>query len=412
MHERHWISPGALGFAQLSHGASWVLLAYVAVRAGINLSAPALAWIHLVALGWFSTAALAILIHVIPAFTDLEWSYEPLARWALAPFALGVVFFVAAWLIAPSRIAFGGAVITMALAGYLFAASTTLLKGRRLLGTERVVSGALELTLGLLAATAALGVVMLMTLAGAAPSSWLMWMPAVHATAGFYGWLSLLVFGVSVRTIRPIAGVSSRFRWIHIAVGALMPAGMAVVATGLALGARSVEKLGAVCLAFAVAAYVFDLGATLSRATVPHRPPQAFIAAALGWLVVSSVLGGGILLGAPWQNAYGFIFLIGWVGQIVNAHMFHIGVRLIATIYRGDDDETLPAELLDARLSWSAFGGMQAAVALCGWGLLRASPAYVASGAIVGFLAWCAIAGNLVVARSRAARPSVIVSLV
>jgi hypothetical protein len=402
---RRWIPPGALVFAQASHGASWLLLAFIATRPGMETSGPDIAWIHLVALGWFSIAALGILIHVIPTFTDLRWSYEPLARWALLPFGAGVVVFAGSWLLAPSALALGAAILIIALAGYFFAAATTLWKGRDAPRAERAIARALALTLLLLAITASLGGLMTLALAGAAPAAWLAKLPAVHAILGFFGWLSLLIFGVSIRTIRPISGGGSRFKWIHVGVGTLVLTGIIVLTLALATGARSIEWLGAACLALAVAAYIFDIADALRRATVPHRPPQAFIAAALGWLALSSLMGAGVLAGANWRSAFAFTFLVGWVGQMVNAHVFHIGVRLIATVYRGDDDETRPQALLDGRLSWSAFGGMQVAVALCACGLLFFAPTFVTAGAVVGFLAWCAMVANLGVAHSRAKLP-------
>jgi uncharacterized membrane protein SirB2 len=402
---RRWIPPGALIFAQASHGASWLLLAFIATRGGFESSGPAIAWVHLVALGWFSMSALGILIHVIPTFTDLPWSYEPLARWALLPFGGGVVVFAGSWFLAPSGLALGAAILIVGLAGYLFAAAMTLSKAHRAPRTERAIARALALTLLMFAITASLGGLMMLALVGAAPVSWLTRLPAVHANLGFFGWLSLLIFGVSVRTIRPISGGGSRFRWIHVSVATLALAGIVVLTLGLATGARSAEWLGAACLGLAVTAYIVDMADALRRATVPHRPPQAFVAAALAWLTLASVMGAGVLAGSNWRGAFAFTFLVGWVGQMVNAHVFHIGVRLIATVYRGDYDETRPHALLEGRLSWLAFGSMQVAVGLCASGLLLSASNLVTAGAVAGFLSWCAIVANLGVARSRAKLP-------
>lgn len=107
----------------------------------------------------------------------------------------------------------------------------------------------------------------------------------------------------------------------------------------------------------------------LQRATTPHRPPQAFIAAAIIWLLVTVGVGAAVLAGRPLALAYGFLLLIGWIGQIVNTHTLHLGTHVIAIAYRGDEDETRPRDLLDMRLSWTSFGLFQAAVALAAWGL-------------------------------------------
>jgi hypothetical protein len=403
---KRWIPPGALVFAQAAHGASWLLLAAVATGVGLGPSGPALAWIHLVALGWFSMAALGILVHVIPTFTDVAWSYESLARRALLAFGAGVVLFTVSWFFAPTGLALGAAVLIVALAAYFFAAGATLRKALRAPGTERAIAGALALTLLFFAITASLGALMALALAGALPGSLLARLPAVHADLGIFGWLSLLIFGVSLGTIRPIAGGRSRFRRLHVAAGALAVAGTIALAVGLAFGARSVEWLGSACLTLAVAGYIVDMSDALASASVPHRPPQAFVTAALVWLAVAACIGAGVLAGANWSGAFAFTLLIGWIGQMVNAHVFHIGVRLIATVYRGEEDETRPVALLDGRLSWAAFGGMQIAVASCASGFLLVAPTLVAAGACIGFVAWSAMAANLVVARSRALRPT------
>lgn len=127
------------------------------------------------------------------------------------------------------------------------------------------------------------------------------------------------------------------------------------------------------------------------------------MAAALTWLAVAIALGAGVLFGQPWQAAYVFVLLMGWVAHMVDAHIFHIGVRLLSTIYRGEDDETRPIELLDPRLAWLAFALFQLAVAAMTAGLLVPSKAACAAGAATGFLAWLVTMSAMLAAR-RAAR--------
>ncbi|HYL27477.1 MAG TPA: hypothetical protein VEW74_06545, partial [Candidatus Nitrosotalea sp.] len=90
-----------------------------------------------------------------------------------------------------------------------------------------------------------------------------------------------------------------------------------------------------------------------------------------------------------------FVMLAGWVGQFVNAHVFHIGVRLIATIYRGDDDETRPQELLDPRWSWCVFIAFQIAVAAIAAGLVLDNPPIAIGGAAAGLFGWLAMITTL-----------------
>jgi hypothetical protein len=95
--------------------------------------------------------------------------------------------------------------------------------------------------------------------------------------------------------------------------------------------------------------------------------------------------------------------LAGWAGQLVNGHILHIGVRLIATMSRGDDDETEPRELLDARRPWFAFAAMQIAVTLVTAGLLAQLGTFAAAGAAIGLMGWLTLMSALAAARQRAA---------
>lgn len=400
---RHWIPPGTLLFAQLAHGASWAIVAWAALAGPVwTLDGTAIAWIHTVALGWATTTALAVLMHVIPQFADVRWRFELLARRSVVAFGTGVVLFVAAALARPASLAIGAALMVLALLAYLFAALATLQQALRGERVERAIARALATTLLSLLLAALAGAGLAAMLSGYPTPAWIAALPAAHADLGIFGWLSLLIFGVSARTVRPIAGCKSRFGFIHIAVGSLCVLGVALLAIGLAAVPALVWP-GALLVALGALAYVFDLADILRRASVPHRVPQAFLAAGAAWLLVGLALGAGVLAGQPWQLAYGFVLLAGWVGQMIDAHVYHIGVRLLLTIYRGDDDETRPNAVLDARLSWTSFAAFQLAIACAAAGLLAHSGAALGAAAALGLFGWAATIANLAVARSRAA---------
>ena len=84
--------------------------------------------------------------------------------------------------------------------------------------------------------------------------------------------------------------------------------------------------------------------------------------------------------------------------------MHHVGIRLIATIVRGDDDETRPDELLAAPLSWAAFALFQAAVAAGAAALVIPAPSLLCTAGFAGLAGWCAFAANVSVAGRRSAR--------
>ncbi|MGZ3497013.1 MAG: hypothetical protein ACXWNK_05875 [Vulcanimicrobiaceae bacterium] len=400
---RHWIPPGALFAGQIAHGLSWVLLAWIAVRGAIDaVTLPALAWIHVVALGWFTLVALAVLFQVIPGFTDVRWRGETIARWSLAGLGAGVAFFVAALLWRPVSIEAAAGLVFVSLGVYIATAFATLSQAANVERTERAIARAFAITLAVLLLTALAGLALASLLAGRTLPAWIAALPAVHAHLGIFGWLSLLVFGISARTVRVITGDRSRFPVIHIIVGSCALLGTFLLAIGLGIQATAVTWIGGAVFALAALAYAFDVLDALRRASVPHRPPQAFMLAAISWLVVSLVLGAGVLLGQSWQLAYGFALLIGWIGQMVNAHIYHIGVRLIATMYRGDEDETQPQVLLTPMLSWASFVLFQAAVVFGIAGLAQPNRSAVAASACCGLVGWLSAIANLVSARRRA----------
>lgn len=400
---RYWIPPGALFFAQFAHGVSWAILLWAAIaRPSWTLDGIAIAWIHTVALGWATTTALAVLIHVIPQFTDTRWQFETLARRSVVAFGAGVVLFVAAALLRPTSLAAGAAVMLLALLAYLFAALLTLRQALRGERVERAIARAFGATLLFLLLTALAGTALAAMLSGYTMPAWIAALPAAHADLGMYGWLSLLIFGVSARTVRPIAGHKSRFPIVHVAVGSLCLAGVVLLAIGLS-AVPVLAWPGALLVALGALAYAIDLCDIVRRATVPHRVPQAFLLAGAAWLLAGIALGAGTLAGHPWQLAYGFVLLGGWAGQTIDAHVYHIGVRLLLTIYRGDDDETRPQTVLDARLSWLSFLAFQLAIASGAAGLLARSAPALAAGAALGLCGWILMLGNLAVARERAA---------
>jgi hypothetical protein len=400
---RHWIPPVALTAGQLAHGASWILLLVMALHRPLALGAPALGWLHLVALGWLTMTALTILVHVIPGFTDATWKGERIARGALFVFEVAVIVLVFAfWTGATAVLPWAGTLIVLALAWYLVPAIRTLATAFAGPKTEAAIARALLITLGSLFITALLGAALAWALAVGGPAPLLSSGPTIHASFGMIGWLTVLVMGVSTRTVRPISGARSRRPWAHIAAGGCEIGGVLLFAVGLTLRTPAVEWIGVLAVVLGALVYVTDLLDILLRATVAHRPPQAFMGVAAGWLVAGLALSVGAAAGSPWGAAAVFVLLVGWLGQMVNGHLYHIGIRLIATIARGDDDETRPGELLMAPLSWASFALFQIAVAGGACALVLTWSSLLAGAASAGICAWIATSANAAIAVRRA----------
>lgn len=406
MQRRHWIPPLGLAFGQLCQGASWILGIWIALRVGVGtISLPEIAWVHLVALGWLTTTALSILLHAIPAFLEVRWRSETIARAALFIFGAAVVALVVAMLIAPSALLPVTIALGSLLTIYLATAWATLVPAFRSSDRiDRAVARAFASTLLLLFVAMLLGVASSSLFSTPSPYAWIVRLPPAHAGIALFGWLTLLIYGVSARTLRPITGNRSRRPVLHILSGTATLVGALLLAAGAGATIGWLAILGGVFIALGAAAYVADVTFVLLGATVTYRLSQCFIAAALFWLLCALSFGGGVLTGRPWEAPFVFLMLAGWAGQMVNGHIFHIGVRLIATIYRGDEDETEPRELLHPRQPWGAFVAMQFAVAVVAYGLAARNDAVTAAGGAIGTFGWLATIVALAHARTAARR--------
>lgn len=398
---RHWIPPAALVYAQLAHGLSWGIVLWSAWSGAFENAFYGFAWIHTVALAWITMAALAVLLHALPNFIDAEWPGETSARWALVGYGAGVALLIFGFLDHPNVLPAAGSLILAALLVYLATAFGTIARAMRGERVQRAVARAFSITFAFLLATAIIGFGLAWLLGGHPVPAFVATLPAAHANLGILGWLTLLVFGVSMRTLRPISGGATRMRWMHIVTGTFAFAGVPLIAAGVS-SAHVLAWIGGALVVIAALGYALDVFDILIRARNPHRPPQAFVAAGVLWFLASLAAGGGVLAGKPWEEAYVFMLLMGWIGQFVNAHLHHIGIRLISTVFRGEEDETRPQELLEARLSWFTFFVFQAAIGIVVAALMYHSAGLAARGAIFGLIAWIAMLFNIIVAALRA----------
>lgn len=403
---RPWIPPASLIVGQLAHGLSWLLLVFTAWPATPGLGMASLAWIHMVALGWLTMTALGVLVHVIPGFMDVEWRLEGLARWSLLPYGIGVAGLVAGFALAwPGAIALGGTLVALGLAGYMVPAVTTILSFKATPTLKTPFKTGFLSVLGSLAIAAVLGVTMAWALAGAPWPGALVHLPPIHAILAGGGWLSLLIFGVSTRTIFPVTGRRRTKLPLHVLVSTGFTVGATVLVLGLVPGLAhpALRWVGLGLVAIAAASYLIDMGRLVYRAPNDHKPPIAYVASTLVYLAATVVIGLAVNAGrAEWQAPLAFVALVGWMGLSVNGYLHHIGIRLLATMARGEDDDTRPGELLNPRLSWIAFGFQQAAVLGGTLLLLAGAGQWLPVAGTCGLLGWLFMMLNLRSAWGRA----------
>lgn len=397
---RHWIPPGAIVFGFVSIGLAWALLYSLSRKqlAGQDIPLPGgLGFIHLAGLAGITMIAMGISFHVLPAFSGIRWRWENLARWSLVPVGLGAWTMVLGFVSGKSAILSVGVPLAgtglLIWLGIFFLSIYSHSKDHPLPETVWILMGPVFF----LAATGALGILMGEAITGNPifPGT-LDHIPSVHAMFALFGWLTFLVVGVSSRTIMPIAGARSLHPSLRIATSILLASGLVLFSGGVLGSSTQAYETGTIFILAGILIYIADLGPLLLEARNPHRIPQLFLASSLGYLLGACIVGGGIVLeNRPWKEALVFLMLMGWLTQAVVAHLHHIGIRLIATIVRGDLDQTAPALILKHTFSTTSFFLLQGALLSGSIGFLMKDPETLKIGALMGIAAWLTIAANI-----------------
>jgi len=385
---RFWIPPIPLAAGIAFQCLAWSLVLVHAVHPSFGIE---LAWVHAVALGWLTVVALAVLLHVIPGFTDLAWRAEDVARGTVlvicvAAFALVFSFATST----PGGVAFAGGALAVAVVLYASLALWTL-GGRAPDRRSAAIARALGMVIAALAVTALLGGQLSLGYAWADVR--LMTVAPSHALLGIVAWLTVLVTGVSTRTFRPMLGTQSRWPAAHVITGAGLFVG-SIIAAVAAPWSPMLLRAGVLLAAVGALAYIADAADILRRTPNPNHAARAFVSASVTWLAIATALAIAASWGAPVARAAIVIGLAGWIGQMVNAHIHHLGVRVVSTFIAGDDDETRPWTLLAPALSWTAFVAGQIAVASTALRSMGASAAFAWVGGTAGLLCILAIVLN------------------
>lgn len=403
MRSGDWIPKENLIAANVFAGLSWPALGWLAISGSEPGSLRSFGWIHLVALGWLTLAALSVLLHVIGAFLGVKWVAQNVARWALHFFTVSVAILVAGFFIQDTANIEGGTILVFAaLCMYLVPTFMTISRAMRVGPRERVVGRAFLITLSVLFIVAVLGTAFGLALKGRVNPSVLVALPKAHAVLGIAAWLSALVFGVSARTMRAITGVVSRAGVVHVASSGFLLLGAILYTIAMAGAWSGLAPLGGALLCAGALLYAFDLLDILRRRRHANPAAQLFVVASDVWLLACVALGAGILAGKSWGAALTFLALAGWLGQMVNGHIFHIGIRLLITFLRGDDDETRPWLVINQPLALVSWALSQAAIVLGTIGLIsNVDENMLLYAAICGTLGWIAMSATVLLAYVR-----------
>jgi hypothetical protein len=388
MKPRFWIPPIPLVAGILFQVLAWCFVLVHAVFPSFGIE---LAWVHAVALGWLTVVALAVLLHVVPGFTDLAWRAEGVARGTVLVVCVAALALVVSFAAStPAGVAFAGIVLAAAIILYATLALWTL-SGSAPDRRSATIARGLGMAVVALAVTALLGGQL--SLGYAWSDARLLAGAPSHAVLGIAAWLTMLATGVSSRTFRPLLGAQSRWPKAHVISGGSLLVG-SILAAATAPWSLDLFRAGLIIASAGVLAYVIDAADILRRAQTPHRAARAFVTASIVWLTTATALALAASWGAPVGRAAIVVALAGWLGQMVNAHLHHLGIRVVATYILGAEDETRPWTLLVPAWSWAALVTAQVAVLCTALRALGAPATFAWLGGGAGLLCMLAILAN------------------
>ncbi|MDF2764495.1 MAG: hypothetical protein K0S81_1489 [Rhodospirillales bacterium] len=362
------------------HGLAWLSLAAAAewVPGFAGGLGPPLAALHLVTLGVLAMVAVGASLQLLPVALRAPMPLPVAARAVHLLLVAGVP--VLAWGMASGRVlplSLGGVAVSSGLALFAALAAAALARAR---GSSLVIAHVWT-ALACLLALALLGLALL----GDFVHGWLpdrAALAAVHLAIATYGFLGLLIMGLS-QILVPMFALApnppARPGWIALGLAAF---GVALAGAGWFL-AGAIAGLAAALLHTSLMALVL-------RRRARRRLGPSFVLIGLGWamLPASLVLGAGLAFGIlPRGFAPIFVLVLvgGWLLSTVLGVLMRI-LPFLATLHAAKRGRRLMRveELGDERLLWVQVGAHLSALPMVALGAALNAPALVWMGAMVG----------------------------
>ncbi|WP_337173377.1 DUF1858 domain-containing protein [Paludisphaera sp.] len=250
------------------------------------------------------------------------------------------------------------------------------------LGRGEVVMGASRDETTLLADTIYrrffLGGIVIALTAGATWGAWLLWRIGLsgtflvnplqtvnaHGMAQISGWMGLFIMGFACQAFPRIWHASLAAPRLAAAVFAMMVGGIVAQAVGMLAPSVPLAMLGAGLQLVAVAAFSAQIATTYRRSEARFEPYIAFIMAALGWFLASTVMSGwhtwttmtaeGEAAQVWYVATYQFPLRDLQVHGLALFMILGVSIRFIPALFG--------APKVDDRRAWGAFGILVAAV--------------------------------------------------
>jgi hypothetical protein len=384
--------------------AAWAMaLTADQLAAGLVLSGPVLAVLHLAALGWLTMVAMGASCQLLPVALGAPLWSDRLARILFWMQVVGVSVLACGFVhMEPRLLVPGAAIVWSAVALFLLNVGMTLAHAPRWTMTAGYMGGAYA-SLGLVAT---LGLAMAADLATGFSAALLANGPPAHGSLAVFGWLLPLIVGVSYKLLPMfglIHGHSERLAQRNGPVWALATVGLVT----LLLAGSGWWPLALTVQAVTVLAFGWDVRRMLAKRM--RKAPDIGLRFVAGGLVALGVT----MIGALWPAwggplpvpaervwlALGLIAFLGGLSPVVLGYLHRILPFLQWLRRYGDLAATGPLprtqDLLDDRLSRRCFWPYQAGVALLVAAVLMGDATAVLVSSLLWAIPATLLGGNL-----------------
>lgn len=342
---------------------------------------------HLFTLGWLTTTIFGALSQLLPVALGAPIRSVRVAHASFWTFAPGAGLFAAGLATGVTALHHGGiALVAIGIALAVGNIASSLPNAR----SRDVTWTAITIAIAFLASTLVLGVVLLHNLHTGFIAEARLRVLAIHLHVALVGWVLVMIVGVSHRLLPMfLLAHGADTRWTGRSL-ALLAAGVTVLAAGLATGVAAAQWTGVVMLEAGVACFLWQAYAFFRVRVRPRLDVgMRFAATALGFLVLSALLGPAVLATGVTHprvaTAYVAIGLLGGIVLYVVGFFYKIVPLLAWTVrFRGRmGKEPVPAvaEMYSARVAHAQMALMVAGVIVLASGVALTSPTAALGGA-------------------------------
>jgi len=381
----------------LFQGAGWILMLRMVLGGGRWGSPLSFAALHAFGLGFVSLAILSVLVHILPAACNIPLGEKLADRGPLAGAILGAILVVTGFGLSNFRYSLAGALFIFgAILFYSVKILLELVRGRKKRDEGSAFLGFMILgsTLFLLFGIST-AIVMVHAFVFPPAPAYFPILPPVHAILMIGGWLSLMVTAVFSRTSGPLLGHSVSPGNMRVSWG-IMALGLCIGVFGLLFRIRGLWIPGFGTAVFALLLYNGWLLVFIIKRHPFNPAPRRYLISSHFYSLLGGIM---LIIFVFWPNVLSemgifLVLVLGWLGQFLLAHIYHLGPRLLSILRQGPGDLTPPFALLDKSRTRITFLLYQTGIGVSSCGIMFRGhlPEWIViTGPVAGLAAWISL---------------------